>query len=64
MKLTLVFKATPQSGAIVLHEADAIKPMLEILSWGTDSLQEDALSLLEKVSCRRKWLMCMDQQLD
>ena len=23
--------------------------MLEILSWGTDSLQEDALSLLEKV---------------
>ncbi|RXH72013.1 hypothetical protein DVH24_025514, partial [Malus domestica] len=45
---TLVVKASPQRGASVLHEADAIKPMLEILSWGTDSLQEDALSLLEK----------------
>ncbi|KAB2625500.1 U-box domain-containing protein 43-like [Pyrus ussuriensis x Pyrus communis] len=46
---TLVVEASPQRGASVLHEADAIKPMLEILSWGTDSLQEDALSLLEKV---------------
>ncbi|CAN6726099.1 unnamed protein product [Malus baccata var. baccata] len=46
---TLVLEASPQRGASVLHDADAIKPTLEILCWGTDSLQEDALSLLEKV---------------
>ncbi|RXH95339.1 hypothetical protein DVH24_025023 [Malus domestica] len=44
----LVRLLSGEVGASVLHEADAIKPMLEILSWGTDSLQEDALSLLEK----------------
>ncbi|CAB4261716.1 unnamed protein product [Prunus armeniaca] len=46
---TLVLEASPQRGANVLHEADAIKPTLEILTWGTDSLKEEALSLLEKV---------------
>ncbi|XP_050372067.1 U-box domain-containing protein 44-like [Argentina anserina] len=46
---TLVVESSPQRGANVLHEADAIKPILETLNWGTDSLKEEALSLLEKI---------------
>ncbi|KAJ0093312.1 hypothetical protein Patl1_25261 [Pistacia atlantica] len=44
---------SPQKGVNVLHEADAIKPTLEILTWGTDSLKEEALGLLEKVFMSR-----------
>ncbi|KAL5542088.1 hypothetical protein UlMin_009798 [Ulmus minor] len=46
---TLVHENFPQRGANVLHEADAIKPILDILNWGTTSLKEEALGLLEKV---------------
>lgn len=46
---TLVQEGYPQRGANVLHEADAIEPILDILSWGTNSLKEEALGLLEKV---------------
>ncbi|XWS13752.1 hypothetical protein CRYUN_Cryun36dG0065000 [Craigia yunnanensis] len=46
---TLVQERCPQKGANVLHDAEAIKPVLEILTWGTDSLKEEALGLLEKV---------------
>ncbi|XVF38324.1 hypothetical protein REPUB_Repub20aG0091600 [Reevesia pubescens] len=46
---TLVQEGCPQKGANVLHEAEAIQPVLEILTWGTDSLKEEALGLLEKV---------------
>ncbi|GKV48393.1 hypothetical protein SLEP1_g55217 [Rubroshorea leprosula] len=46
---TLVQEGCPHKGANVLHEADAIKLILEILTWGTDSLKEEALGLLEKV---------------
>lgn len=46
---TLVLEDHPQRGARVLHEADAIRPLLEILTWGTDSLKAEALGLLEKV---------------
>ncbi|XWS08895.1 hypothetical protein CRYUN_Cryun40dG0039700 [Craigia yunnanensis] len=46
---TLFKEGCLQKGANVLHEAEAIKPVLEILTWGTDSLKEEALGLLEKV---------------
>lgn len=46
---TLVHEGFPQRGANVLHKADAINPILDILSWGADSLKEVALGLLEKV---------------
>lgn len=46
---TLVLESSPQRGANVLHEAGAISPILETLNWGTDSLREEALGLLEKV---------------
>ncbi|KAL5852847.1 hypothetical protein ACOSQ3_007965 [Xanthoceras sorbifolium] len=46
---TLVAEGCPQRGVNVLHEADAIKPILDILNWGTDSLKEEALGLLQKV---------------
>ncbi|KAM7255776.1 hypothetical protein ACFE04_011517 [Oxalis oulophora] len=46
---TLVLEGSPYRGANVLHEADAIKPLLDILTWGTDSLKEDVLGLLEKI---------------
>nr|XP_048333286.1 U-box domain-containing protein 43-like isoform X2 [Ziziphus jujuba var. spinosa] len=51
---TLVHEGYPQRGANVLHEADAIKPILEILGWGTNSLKEEALGLLEKVFVSRE----------
>ncbi|XP_044487387.1 U-box domain-containing protein 44-like [Mangifera indica] len=50
---TLIPEASPQRGVNVLHEADAIKPTLEILNWGTDPLKEEALGLLEKVFTSR-----------
>ncbi|XP_030974571.1 U-box domain-containing protein 44-like isoform X2 [Quercus lobata] len=46
---TLVMEGSPQRGATVLHENDAIKPILETLTWGEDYLKEEALGLLEKV---------------
>ncbi|XP_039000091.1 U-box domain-containing protein 44-like [Hibiscus syriacus] len=46
---TLVQDGCLQRGAVVLHEARAIEPVLDILTWGTDSLKEAALGLLEKV---------------
>ncbi|KAK7393739.1 hypothetical protein VNO78_22303 [Psophocarpus tetragonolobus] len=46
---TLVLKDFPQRGARVLHESNAMRPLLEILSWGSDSLKAEALELLEKV---------------
>lgn len=46
---TLVQDGCQQRGVNVLHQADAIKPTLEILTWGTDSLKVEALGLLEKV---------------
>lgn len=46
---TLVRAESPQRGARVLHEAGAIKPILNILHWGPGSLKEEALKLLEKI---------------
>ncbi|XP_054822608.1 U-box domain-containing protein 43-like [Prosopis cineraria] len=46
---TLVLEDYPQRGARVLHEWNAIKPLLDILTWGSDSLKAEALGLLEKV---------------
>ena len=46
---TLVNEASPYKGAGVLHEADAIKPILDVLNWGPKALKEEALGLLEKV---------------
>ncbi|MBA0713969.1 hypothetical protein Golax_012967 [Gossypium laxum] len=50
---TLVQDGCTQRGAIVLHEAGAINPVLDILTWGTDSLKGEALGLLEKVFISR-----------
>ncbi|OWM87830.1 hypothetical protein CDL15_Pgr019414 [Punica granatum] len=46
---TLVRDGPMNRGASVLHEAEAIKPALEILTWGTEPLKEEALKFLEKV---------------
>ncbi|XP_068634955.1 U-box domain-containing protein 43-like [Aristolochia californica] len=46
---TLVQDVSSYGGANVLHEADAIHPLLEILDWGTLELKEEVLGLLEKV---------------
>lgn len=46
---TLVFPGFSNAGINILHEANAIKPILRILKWGTDSLKEEALTLLEKI---------------
>ncbi|RDX72797.1 putative U-box domain-containing protein 42, partial [Mucuna pruriens] len=46
---TLVLEEFPQRGALVLHESNAMRPLLEILNWGTNSLKAEALGLLEKV---------------
>ena len=46
---TLVLEDFPQRGARVLHESNAMRPLLEILNWGTDSLKSEAIGLLEKV---------------
>ncbi|KAI8004362.1 putative U-box domain-containing protein 42 [Camellia lanceoleosa] len=46
---TLVGEEFPQRGANVLHQANAIQLVLEVLNWGAESLREEALKLLEKV---------------
>lgn len=47
---TLVREGPPYyKGANVLHEANAINSMLDILTWGTSPLKEEVLGLLEKV---------------
>ncbi|EXB44184.1 Putative U-box domain-containing protein 42 [Morus notabilis] len=46
---TLVNENFPQKGANVLHENNAISPIIEILNWGTKPLKEEALGLLENV---------------
>jgi hypothetical protein len=46
---TLVLEDFPQRGARVLHESNAMRPLLNILNWGSDSLKAEALGLLEKV---------------
>ena len=46
---TLVREGSPNRGATTLHEANAIRPLLEILTWGMDSLKEEALGFLEKI---------------
>ncbi|KAL2453405.1 U-box domain-containing protein 43 [Abeliophyllum distichum] len=46
---TLVPEESPQRGANVLHESDAIGPVIEVMSWGSESLKGEALGLLEKV---------------
>lgn len=51
---TLVRAESPQKGANVLHQFEAIQPILEVLSWGSESLKEEALRLLEKVFLSRE----------
>ncbi|CAN1841307.1 U-box domain-containing protein 43 [Linum perenne] len=46
---TLIQPTHPNRGANVLHDADAIRPVIEILNWGSDSLKEEALGLLQEV---------------
>lgn len=46
---TLIQEENPPNGVNVLHEANAIKPILEILNWGTSCLKEEALGVLERV---------------
>lgn len=55
---TLVLEESPRRGASVLHDAGAINPILEVLTWGTDSLQEEALKLLEKLFTVREMVEC------
>ncbi|PIA31584.1 hypothetical protein AQUCO_04900110v1 [Aquilegia coerulea] len=51
---TLVSEDKYHRGALVLHEAKAISPILEVLSWGRPSLKEESLLILEKVFVTRK----------
>lgn len=51
---TLVHEGFPQRGANLLHAAEAIGPILDVLRWGTDSLKEEALGLLKKVFISRE----------
>lgn len=51
---TLVREECPNRGASVLHESGAIIPILEVLRWGSESLKEEALGLLEKVFMSRE----------
>ncbi|CAI8601811.1 unnamed protein product [Vicia faba] len=46
---TLVIEDFPHRGARVLHESNAMRPLLKILNWGSDSLKAEVLGLLEKV---------------
>ncbi|CDO99139.1 unnamed protein product [Coffea canephora] len=46
---TLVREESPHRGANVLHENNAIRPLIEVLSWGQESLKAEALGLLEKI---------------
>ncbi|KAK9140104.1 hypothetical protein Scep_009785 [Stephania cephalantha] len=47
--LTLVYEDRHHRGVDYLDKADAINPILEVLSWGTTPLKAEALGLLEKV---------------
>ncbi|RWW45799.1 hypothetical protein BHE74_00048331 [Ensete ventricosum] len=50
---TLIQDGSSCSAAKVLHEAGGIDPIVDILSWGTPTLKEDALVILEKLfHCR------------
>ncbi|RWV95803.1 hypothetical protein GW17_00041537 [Ensete ventricosum] len=50
---TLIQDGSSCSAAKVLHEAGGIDPIVDILSWGTATLKEDALVILEKLfHCR------------
>ncbi|GMP56236.1 hypothetical protein CsSME_00020797 [Camellia sinensis var. sinensis] len=51
---TLVREDSPYRGANVLHQADAIQPIVEVLGWGTESLKEEALRVLEKIFISRE----------
>ncbi|CAN4091219.1 unnamed protein product [Withania somnifera] len=51
---TLVREESPHRGAHVLHKEDAISPIIEVLSWGSESLKGEALGLLEKVFMSRE----------
>ncbi|KAF5197325.1 U-box domain-containing protein [Thalictrum thalictroides] len=51
---TLVSEDKYHKGAIVLHEANAISPIMEVLNWGNPSLKEESLHILEKVFLTRK----------
>ncbi|XP_052208278.1 U-box domain-containing protein 43-like [Diospyros lotus] len=55
---TLVREEPPHRGANVLHQAKAIQPILEVLTWGTVSLKEEALRLLAKVFRSREMVDC------
>ncbi|XP_042967543.1 U-box domain-containing protein 12-like isoform X2 [Carya illinoinensis] len=55
---TLILDGSPQRGANVLHKADAIKPILETLTWGMNSLKEEALGLLENVFVQKEMVEC------
>lgn len=55
---TLVREDAPCKGANILHEVGAIPPILGVLTWGTDSLKEEALGLLEKVFTLREMVEC------
>lgn len=46
---TLVSEEFPQKGAHVLHENNAVEPLLDVLNWGSQSLKGEALGLLEKI---------------
>lgn len=46
---TLVREEFPQKGANVLHENNAVEPLLDVLNWGSQSLKGEALGLLEKI---------------
>ncbi|KAK7315417.1 hypothetical protein VNO77_33963 [Canavalia gladiata] len=46
---TLVLEDFPQRGAHVLHESNAMRPLLDILNWGTDSLKAEPVGLLENM---------------
>ncbi|KAA8527687.1 hypothetical protein F0562_035444 [Nyssa sinensis] len=55
---TLVQEDSPHRGATVLRDADAIKPILGVFSWGTESLMEEALGLLEKIFKSKDMVEC------
>ncbi|KAK4773225.1 hypothetical protein SAY87_028244 [Trapa incisa] len=46
---TLIQEGPMFRGASIIHEAGGIKPVLEILTWGTGPLKMEALKFLEKV---------------
>ncbi|GAU35193.1 hypothetical protein TSUD_31230 [Trifolium subterraneum] len=46
---TMVLEEFPHRGARLLHESNAMRPLLEILNWGSESLKAEALGLMEKV---------------